>query len=50
MKKKEIIGVILIASGVTALAYLYNAYYKAYKEIKDEKAQQKTQVTMPTNK
>ena len=39
MKKKEIIGVILIAGGVGALTYLYNAYYKAYKEIKDEKAQ-----------
>ena len=39
MKKKEIIGVILIAGGVCALTYLYNAYYKAYKQIKDEKAQ-----------
>lgn len=39
MKKKEIIGVILVVGGVTALSYLYNAYYKAYKEIKDEKAQ-----------
>jgi uncharacterized membrane protein YidH (DUF202 family) len=42
MKKKEIIGVILIVGGVTALSYLYNAYYKAYKEIKDEKAQETT--------
>ena len=40
MKKKEIIGFILIAGGVGALSYLYNAYYKAYKEIKDEKAQE----------
>jgi uncharacterized membrane protein YidH (DUF202 family) len=39
MKKKEIIGVVLIVGGITALTYLYNSYYKAYKEIKDEKAQ-----------
>ena len=39
MKKKQIIGIVLIVGGVTALSYLYNAYYKAYKEIKDEKAQ-----------
>ncbi len=44
MNKKEIIGVILIASGVTALSYLYSTYYKAYKEIKEEKAQE----TKPT--
>ena len=37
MKKKEIIGVILIVGGVTALSYLYSAYYKAYKEVKEEK-------------
>jgi uncharacterized membrane protein YidH (DUF202 family) len=40
MKKKEIIGVILIVGGVTALSYLYNSYYKAYKEIKEEKARE----------
>jgi uncharacterized membrane protein YidH (DUF202 family) len=40
MKKKEIIGVVLIIGGVSALTYLYNAYYKAYKEIRDEKAQE----------
>jgi uncharacterized membrane protein YidH (DUF202 family) len=40
MKKKQIIGIVLIVGGVTALTYLYNAYYKAYKEIKDEKAQE----------
>lgn len=39
MKKKEIIGVILIVSGVTALSYLYNNYYKAYQEIKNERNQ-----------
>jgi len=39
MKKKQIIGMILVVGGVGALSYLYNAYYKAYKEIKDEKAQ-----------
>lgn len=39
MKKKEIIGIILIASGVTALSYLYSAYYVPYKEIKEAKAQ-----------
>jgi len=37
MKKKQIIGIVLIVGGVTALSYLYNGYYKAYKEIKDEK-------------
>jgi hypothetical protein len=42
MKKKQIIGVILIAGGVTALSYLYNAYFKAYKEIKDEKSKETT--------
>ena len=46
MKKKQIIGVILIFGGVTALSYLYNAYYKAYKEIKEERAQE----TKPTTK
>jgi uncharacterized membrane protein YidH (DUF202 family) len=40
MKQKEIIGVILIVGGVTALSYLYSAYYKAYKEIREEKAQE----------
>jgi uncharacterized membrane protein YidH (DUF202 family) len=40
MKKKEIIGVILIAGGVGALSYLYNAYYKAYKEAMEQKAQE----------
>ena len=45
MKKKEIIGVVLIVGGVTALSYLYNAYYKAYQEIKEEKAQEKTTTT-----
>ena len=40
MKKKEIIGVILIVGGVTALSYLYNSYYKAYKEIKEENARE----------
>jgi hypothetical protein len=40
MKKKEIIGVILIAGGVGALTYLYNAYYKAYKEAMEQKAQE----------
>jgi len=40
MKKKQIIGIVLIVGGVTALSYLYNAYYIAYKEIKDEKAQE----------
>jgi hypothetical protein len=39
MKKKEIIGIVLIVGGVSALSYLYNAYYIAYKQIKDEKAQ-----------
>jgi uncharacterized membrane protein YidH (DUF202 family) len=39
MKKKEIIGIVLIVGGVTALSYLYNSYYKAYKQIKEEKAQ-----------
>lgn len=45
MKKKEIIGIILIVGGVTALSYLYNGYYKAYKEIKEEKAQEKKTTT-----
>jgi uncharacterized membrane protein YidH (DUF202 family) len=40
MKKKEIIGVILIAGGVGALTYLYNAYYKAYKEAMEQKAKE----------
>jgi Flp pilus assembly protein CpaB len=40
MKKKEIIGFILIAGGVGALSYLYNSYYKAYKEAMQEKAQE----------
>ena len=39
MNKKQIIGIVLIVGGVTALSYLYNSYYKAYKEIKDEKSQ-----------
>jgi len=42
MKKKQIIGMILIVGGVGALSYLYNAYYKAYKEIKEEKAKETT--------
>lgn len=37
MRKKEIIGVILIVAGVTSLSYLYNAYFKAYQEVKEEK-------------
>jgi hypothetical protein len=37
MKKREIIGVILIVGGITTLSYLYNAYYIAYKEIKEIK-------------
>lgn len=45
MKKKEIIGVILIVGGVTALSYLYNSYYKAYKEIREEKAQETKKTT-----
>jgi len=36
MSKKQTIGVILIAVGVSALAYLYNGYYKAYQEVKKE--------------
>jgi len=45
MSKREIIGVILIAGGVTALSYLYSAYYKAYAEIKKEKAQENKTTT-----
>lgn len=41
MNKKNIIGIVLIVGGVTALSYLYNAYYKAYKEVKEEKAKSK---------
>lgn len=37
MKKKEIIGVILIVGGVGALSYLYNAYYLAYKDAMSKK-------------
>ena len=40
MNKKQIIGIVLIVGGVTALSYLYNGYYKAYKQIKEEKAQE----------
>ena len=32
MKKKEIIGVVLIVVGVGALTYLYNGYYLANKD------------------
>lgn len=35
MSKKQTIGVILITVGVGALAYLYNGYYKAYKEARE---------------
>jgi hypothetical protein len=42
MKKKNIIGAILIFVGVGALSYLYNSYYKAYKEIKEEKEKETT--------
>ena len=37
MKKKQIIGVVIISVGVGVLSYLYNSYYKAYKQIKEEK-------------
>ena len=40
MKKKEIIGIILIAGGIGALSYLYNGYFKAYKEAMEQKAQE----------
>ena len=39
MKKKQIIGIVLIVGGVTALSYLYNSYYKAYKTIKAYKTE-----------
>jgi hypothetical protein len=39
MKKKEIIGVVLIVAGVGALTYLYNAYYLAYKDAMNTKKQ-----------
>lgn len=35
MSKKQTVGVILITLGVGALVYLYNGYYKAYKEVKE---------------
>jgi Flp pilus assembly protein CpaB len=37
MKKKEIIGVILIVAGVGALSYLYNGYYLAYQDAMNTK-------------
>ena len=42
MKKKQIIGVVIISVGVGVLSYLYNNYYKAYKEIKEEKEKETT--------
>jgi len=43
MKKKQIIGTILIVIGVGALSYLYNGYYLAYKDaIKTKKPETKT--------
>lgn len=39
MKKKEIIGVVLIVAGVGALTYLYNGYYLAYKDAMNSKKQ-----------
>lgn len=37
MKKKEIIGVVLIVAGVGALSYLYNGYYLAYQDAMNKK-------------
>jgi hypothetical protein len=45
MKKKEIIGVILIVGGVGALSYLYNGYYLAYKDAMNSKKQATTTTT-----
>jgi len=43
MKKKQIIGTILIVIGVGALSYLYNGYYLAYKDaMKTKKLETKT--------
>jgi hypothetical protein len=42
MKKKEIIGVILVVAGVGALSYLYNGYYLAYKDAMKIKKQETT--------
>jgi hypothetical protein len=42
MKKKEIIGVILVVAGVGALSYLYNGYYLAYKDAMKSKKQETT--------
>jgi hypothetical protein len=39
MKKKEIIGVVLIVAGVGALTYLYNGYFLAYKDAMNSKKQ-----------
>jgi hypothetical protein len=45
MKKKEIIGVILIVGGIGALSYLYNGYYLAYKDAMNSKKQGTTTTT-----
>lgn len=37
MKKKQIIGLVLIVGGVGALSYLYNGYYLAYKDAMNKK-------------
>jgi hypothetical protein len=42
MKKKEIIGVILVVAGIGALSYLYNGYYLAYKDAMKSKKQETT--------
>jgi len=45
MKKREIIGTVLIVVGIGAISYLYNGYYLAYKDamkIKNQKLQETT--------
>jgi hypothetical protein len=45
MKKKQIIGLVLIVGGVGALSYLYNGYFLAYQDAmkgKKEKPQETT--------
>ena len=49
MKKREIIGIVLIVVGVGAISYLYNGYYLAYKDAKKIQ-NQKLQETTTTKK
>jgi Flp pilus assembly protein CpaB len=45
MKKKQIIGIVLIVAGIGALSYLYNGYYLAYQDAMKSKKQKPQETT-----